>query len=69
MTDHAISDLYLQNGDDDLEFRDGVTEACLLVHADGTNHIWFSPEHIGEVRDWCNEWLELHATLVIGGAE
>lgn len=69
MTDRLISDLYVQNGADDLELRDGVTEACLLVHMDGTSHIWLKSDDIAELRDWCTEWLELHGTLTIRGAE
>jgi hypothetical protein len=67
--DEIIPDLYARIGDDDLELRDGVTEACLSVHGQYSNGVWLQPEHIVELRDWCTEWLTLHNTLRFGGTE
>ncbi len=53
-----------------VELVDDVTETLIRISKPGESlFVWLQPEHITEIRDWCEEWLTLHTTLLIGGGE
>jgi hypothetical protein len=70
VSNNQIDDLVINNRyADELRLLDDVTEACLWMSSLGdAQHFWLTAEHVREVRDWCNTFLDAYATLKIGGA-
>jgi len=65
MDDFEVKEQY---GARTLTMTDDVVETVLAIEAPGERlFVWLQPEQVTELRDWCSEWLNLHATLELGG--
>lgn len=62
-----MDDLGLYHQECSLSASDDVTEVIIRIEHDDPASMWLQPEQVRELRDWCSEWLDLHATLQIGG--
>jgi len=68
--DDAIEDLHVETSlGDDLVLSGVVAEVYLQVGRSPKEHAYtyLQPDEVTRLRDWCTEWLALHATLQIGG--
>ena len=53
-----------------LTMTDDVVETVLAIETPGDRlFVWLQPAQVTQLRDWCSGWLDLHATLKIGGPE